>query len=57
MKQIIYQLTTEDIQNVAEQEIERILSAEEIALLEDKIAEKISWYDVISEAIEELIIS
>lgn len=56
MKKIIYQLTVEDIQIVAEKEIGRNLSSEEIELLRDGIAEKISWYDVLAESIGEMIV-
>ena len=52
----IYSLTNEDVQTVAEQELDRLLSVEEIALLEEQIAKNISWYDAIREAIEELIV-
>ena len=56
LEKVIYSLTNEDVQTVAEQELDRTLSAEEIALLEERIAENISWYNAISKAIEELII-
>lgn len=48
---VIYQLTIEDIQNVAVQELGRELSKEEIESIIDKIAENILWYDAISNAI------
>ncbi len=50
---IIYNLTIEDIQKVAEKEIDRELSYSEITQLEDLIAEKINWYDAIADAINE----
>ena len=53
---IIYSLTNEDVQTVAEQELGRPLSAEEIALLEEQIAERIPWYDATAESINELIV-
>ncbi len=49
---IIYQLTVEDIQNVANQEFGRSLSDVEIESIIEPIAEKISWYDAICNAIE-----
>ncbi|HEU4576444.1 MAG TPA: hypothetical protein VFS36_15685 [Chitinophagaceae bacterium] len=52
---IIYSLNEEDIQTVAHQELERNLSSEEIEKIKGLIAEKINWYDVISEAINEKI--
>ena len=51
MKKTIYQLTTEDVQTVAQQEIKRELAPEEIKNIIDSIAEKIPWYDAISAAI------
>ncbi len=53
LNKIIYQLTVEDIQNVAEQELDRLLTKEEIELILDPIAEKIDWYDAISDSIIE----
>jgi len=50
---IVYQLMTEDIQEVAIQELDRELTEEEIQKLIDPIAEKISWYDAIADAINE----
>ena len=55
MKKIIYQLTVKDIQEVANQELERELSLEEIELIQNRIAEKIRWYDAIAESIDEFI--
>jgi len=48
---IIYSLTIEDIQMVAEQEIDRELRIEEIEQIEDSIAEKINWYEAIADTI------
>lgn len=53
MNRVIYELTIEDVQEVAMQELERELSAKEIKKLIDPIAEKIPWYDVIADAINE----
>ncbi len=47
----IYSINIEDIQTVAQQELERNLTLEEIAKLEDSIAENINWYDAIAAAI------
>ena len=52
---IIYQLTVKDIQTVANQELERNLTNNEIKRIIDLIAENISWYEAISSAIEEKI--
>jgi len=56
MNKIIYQLTVKDVQNVAEQELGRKLSIQEIDLLRDRIADRISWFDAIAESIDELIV-
>lgn len=47
----VYYITVEDIQNVAEQVIERKLTTKEIMNIEDIIAENIPWYDAIVDAI------
>lgn len=52
---IIYSLNEEDIQTVALQEVERNLSSQEIEKIKNSIAEKINWYDVIADAINEKI--
>ena len=50
---IVYQLTIEDMQEVAIQELDRELTSEEIKSLIDPIAEKIPWYDAIADVIKE----
>ncbi|HCN85266.1 MAG TPA: hypothetical protein DIT07_16850 [Sphingobacteriaceae bacterium] len=50
---IIYSLTIEDIQTVANQEIGRELAKIEIKRIEEKIADKINWYDAIADSINE----
>ena len=50
---IVYSLTVGDIQTVANQELERKLSSEEIENIIEAIAEKINWYDAIANAILE----
>jgi hypothetical protein len=52
---IIYSLNVEDVQAVSNQELDRDLTEEEIKKIEDLIAEKISWYDAIVNAINEKI--
>ena len=54
MDQIIYQLTVEDVQNIALEELDEELSLEEIKDIEDLIAKRIDWYGVIADAINEL---
>ena len=52
---IFYYLNIDDIQNVANEEIERDLTNTEIAKLLDPIAEKINWYDAIAYSINEML--
>jgi hypothetical protein len=52
--QIIYQLTVEDMQNVALEELDEELSLEEMKNIEDLIAKRIDWYGAIADAINEL---
>lgn len=51
---IIYSINIEDLQNVAEQELERKLTAKELKLAEDKVGNYINWYEAILNAINEL---
>jgi hypothetical protein len=44
------------VQNVAQQELDRDLSDAEIEKILDEIAENISWYDAIANAIQKLIV-
>jgi hypothetical protein len=57
MDETVYQLTIEDIQNVARQELERELSVQEIDLIRNRIAEKILWYDVIADSLSEIVVA
>jgi hypothetical protein len=52
---IIYSLNIEDIQKVALQEIDRELNENEIEQVKDSIQEKIDWYGVILDSINEKI--
>jgi len=52
---IVYSLTIEDIQTVANEELGRDLSSQEIENVKDTIAEKINWFDAISDSINEKI--
>lgn len=47
----IYRLTVEDIQQVAKDEYGRELTNDEIEKLIEPIEDRISWYDIIDEAI------
>ena len=51
--QIIYQLSIEDIQTVAEENFGRKLKSKEIKLILDPIADRIPWYDAIYDAIKD----
>jgi hypothetical protein len=51
--EIFYSLNIADIQTVAKEEIGRRLTREEIEKIKDPIAERIKWYDAISDAIYE----
>lgn len=48
---VIYQLTIEDLQNVANEELNRDLTESEIKIFEEKIGNYIHWYDSIHAAI------
>jgi hypothetical protein len=48
---IVYQLSVEDIQTVAEENFGRKLTNDEIEKIIDPISDKISWYDTIYDAI------
>ena len=54
-EEIIYSLNITDIQTVAEQEIERELTNNEIEKIKDSIAENIDWYGAIADSISEKI--
>ena len=53
-EKVIYSINIEDVQNVAEQEIERKLTAKELRLVEDKVGDYINWYEAILNTINEL---
>jgi len=48
---VIYQLTIEDLQNVANDELDRDLTESEIKLLEEKIGDFVDWYGAIQNTI------
>lgn len=53
-EKIIYSINIEDVQNVAEQEFERKLTAKELRLVEDKVGDYINWYEAVLNAINEV---
>ena len=52
---IIYSINVEDLQNVAEQELERELTDEEIRNVEKRLGEYIDWYGAIASTLSEVI--
>jgi len=54
---IIYSLNIADLQNVALQEIDRLLSEDEILISRKLIEDKINWYDALANSINEALIS
>ena len=54
-EEIIYSININDIQTVAEEEINRKLTLSEIESIIDPISERINWYDAIADAINEFI--
>ena len=52
---IIYSINVEDLQTVAEQELERELTDEEIKNVEKRLGEYIDWYEAIVSTLNEAI--
>ncbi len=52
---IIYSITIEDLQTVAEQELERELTDEEIKNVEKCLGDYIDWYGAITSTLNEVI--
>jgi len=48
---IIYSLNIADVQNVAQQELERTLTDSELKMVEDKIGDQFDWYETIASVI------
>ena len=53
-KKILYSINIEDIQTVAEQELDRKLTEEELRLVENKLGDYVGWYEAILNAINEV---
>lgn len=51
-EEIIYSINIEDVQTVAEQELERKLTSKELKLIEGKVGDYINWYEAILNAID-----
>ena len=54
-ERIVYSLNVEDLQHVANEELKRDLTEEEIKRVEDKLGDYISWYEAISLVIEDMV--
>lgn len=54
-ERIIYSINVEDIQNVANEELGRELTDDELKTIEDKVGDYIDWFGAISDAINEVI--
>lgn len=52
---LIYFLNEEDAQTVAIEVLDRELNSVEMSALKDKVAEKIAWFDAISDALTDII--
>lgn len=52
---IVYSLNVKNLQHVANEELKRDLTEEEIKRVEDKLGDYISWYEAISLAIEDMV--
>jgi hypothetical protein len=51
---IIYSINVEDLQNVADQELDRELTDKEIEFIENRLGDYVDWYGAIASAIGEL---
>ena len=51
MSKIIYSINVEDVQNVAEKEMGRSLTDRELKVVEDKLGDRIDWYEAILDTI------
>jgi hypothetical protein len=54
-EKIIYSINIEDIQNVADQELVRELTEDELKIVENKLGDYIDWYGSIATAIDDII--
>jgi hypothetical protein len=52
---IIYSINVEDLQNVAEKELERELTNKEIKIVEERLGDYIDWYGAIASALSDII--
>ena len=52
---VIYSINIEDLQTVAEQELERELTNDEIEIVEKRLGDFIDWYGAIASTLNEVI--
>ena len=48
---IVYSLNIQDIQDVASETLGRVLTDEEISIVEEHLGDSIKWYDIIESVI------
>ena len=54
---VIYSLSIEDVQNVAEEELGRRASKKELKIIEDKVGDYIDWHEAISRSLNDAVSS
>ena len=54
-EKIIYSINIGDVQNVADQELVRELTEDELKIVEHKLGDYIDWYGSIATAIDDII--
>jgi hypothetical protein len=52
---IIYSINIEDVQHVANQELSRQLSMDELKMVEEKLGDYMDWYGSIASAINDML--
>lgn len=53
-ERIVYSINVEDLQMVADQELDRKLTEKEIKFVEDRLGDHVDWYGAITSAINDL---
>mgnify|MGYP000993723082 CR=1 FL=1 len=56
-RRIVYFINVEDLQRVANDELSRDLTIDEIKIIEDKIGDYIPWYDTIASLVYDVIVN
>lgn len=52
-EKVIYSINIDDVQNVAQQELGRVLNDRELKIVEEKIGDQFDWYEAISIVIDQ----